>query len=202
MSDSITGNAGGPAENDALGASYADPSAFVQPHNVVNFTHETPKEALTRRLTRAQVRRLREMEMEGVPFYLHKTGMEATVKALSFADRTGMGGIDPSLQQEIQAGFNARGQNAGTKGISFEDMMRGVGNEERIANACCVAGFIDPPLVMREEELASNPDAWWVEDLHVEERRAYMSLVLGQNPEEAKRITNFLLDRLENSGDS
>lgn len=151
-----------------------------------------------RPITREMAARARELEQTGVPMWLDRTGIEATVKALSFADKTALGGIDPRYQAEITAGFNARGVTSSGKNVTFNDMLRGVGNEERLANAVACAGFIWPRLTLTkgEADLANDPDVWWVKDINILDRRKYCNYVLGMDEEEAKRIANFLNDRV------
>lgn len=161
--------------------------------------HPVPEEA--RRLSREQVRQMRRLEAEGVPFFLHRTGIEATVRALSFADKTLLAGLPSYLQQEVAAAFNqAPGGNAKK---TFSDYVRAAANDEKIANVACVAGFIRPRLTLTEEEAdrAHDPDVWWVGDLHIEERKRYMGLVIGGAAEEdLKRIAGFLDARLAAAG--
>ena len=208
MSEAPTGIAGEylgnvpPNGPDIVGYPASVPSYAPQSSNGAG---ETADVVPTRRVTRQMAKEMKRLAAEGVPMWMDRTGLEATVRALSFADKTMLGGIEPRIQAEITAGFNARGITArgGTGGgITFGDMLRGVSNEERLANAVCVAGFIYPRLTLTEQEadLANNEDVWWVQDLNIEDRRKYCNFVLGQDDAEAKRIANFLGDRVSNTG--
>jgi hypothetical protein len=177
-----------------------DAWSLPQPDNLKDYVAATPPDAVKRRLTRAQVLEIRRQEQAGVPWWLDRTGYEATVRALSFADKSMISGIDARLQAEITAGFNSRGGSRNESGnTTFGDLLKGIANEERIANAFCVAGFIDPPLVLTEADLVGRPDAWVVTDLHIEERRKYSGFVLGMDPAESRRISSFLTSRVADS---
>lgn len=152
--------------------------------------------------TRQQAREMRRIEAEGVPFFLHITGMEAKVRRLSFADKAMLMGLPSHLQHELSAAYNQFSSNTTQKTRTVQDMARAAANDERIANALCCAGFLEPRLTMTEAEadLARDDGVWWVGDLHIEERKRYMNLVLGNGGEEdLKRIAGFLDTRLESA---
>lgn len=178
----------------------------VVPQLVVHkSSHEPDPNQTVRRMTRQMAQEMRSVgSSEGVPMWMDRTGFEATVLPLSFADKTMMQGIDPRLQAEITAGFNARGVTSRGGSVTFADMIRGIGNEARLSNALCVAGFLSPRLTLTKEEAdrASDEEVWWVEELHIEDRRKYGGYVLGQDDAEVKRIANFLADRVASTGNS
>lgn len=145
-------------------------------------------------LTRAQVRKMREMENTGVPFRLFRSGgMEAKVRAWSMSDKLVLGGLPPKLQQEwVQALNDSRTRN-GRANRTASDMLKLTDNDETVANICCVAGFIWPRVVMTEDQLDGTDDCWLVTDLHIQERTRYMNLVLGGgNDDDMKQIATFL----------
>jgi hypothetical protein len=198
-----TGNVPGNGSGDSgpLPVSFPQMAVFPEPQP------ERVDSVSGQRITRQQAKEMQRLRREeSVPFWLDQMGFEAQVKPLSFADKVALQGIDPRLQAEITSGFNARGiaPSGGNTTVTFHDLMRGVGNEEKLANAVCCAGFISPRLTLTEHEadVANNPDVWWVGDIHIDDRRKYSGLVLGQNPGEAKRIANFLSDRVANTGNS
>lgn len=204
MTDTGPGTTGEPVGN-AGGNGQAPPPADPHPFTgqwAYGAVEEPPKQNTTTRLTREQAARMREMEHEGVPMWMDRTGIEATVKSLSFADRTMLQGIDPRLQAEITAGFNARGISSSGNSVTFADMLRGVGNEERLSNAVCCAGFISPQLKLTKAEAdqANDPDVWYVGELHITDRRKYSGFVLGMDEGEAKRISALLSDRVQGGG--
>lgn len=157
-----------------------------------------------RNFDRAKVQRMRALERgdDGVPFWLDRTLFEARVRPISFADRTMIEGISPRLQNEISQAINSRGNTRNQSGnVTVADMLQGLSTEERLSNAMCVAGFVYPRLTLTKQEAdeANDPFVWWVGELHIEERRKYSNLVLGQDAGEARRIANFLADRVSHS---
>jgi len=146
-------------------------------------------------VSRAQALAMRQAEREGVPFWCHKTGFEARVKLLSLADSTMLAGIPPALQGQLTASL-AGADRAGGRGRGFAELLRAVGEDEALANAFCIAGFVSPRLVLTEEELDGSDDCWVVTDLHVEERKKYLGLVMGTEREEMAKIASFLRERV------
>lgn len=180
-------------------------SDFIPQNNVVQFESQPrPEDQPVRRITRSMAQQLLVVQREPVPFWLDHMGFEAQVLPLSFADKVMMSGIDPRLQSEISGGINSRSVTRAGGNVTFADMLRGIGNEERIANALCVAGFRHPILTLTKEEAdrAGNEDVWWVNEVHIDDRRKYSGFVLGQDEAEVKRISNFLLDRVAPTGNS
>lgn len=188
---------------NGFGSNFPTPEPVPFPAPEPDRIGVAPSEADAKRprITRAQAQQMRRMEREGVPMWLTSSAFEATVQALSFADRTMLNGIDPKLQAELAAGMNGRGMGAGDGGRTFGDIVRGIANEERMVNAVCCAGFVSPRLTLTKQEadLANNDDVWWVEEINIEDRRRYSGFVLGTDEEEARRIASFLADRVQNA---
>ncbi len=156
----------------------AVPSAFYAP---------SPKAPLSRDAVRA----MRLQENAGVPFWLKWTNHEATVRMLSFADKMMAVGLPNHIRIELNDAYAAMQAKSGTN-KTLDDAFRTAAGDERLANAVCVAGFVDPKLVLTEAELEGREDCLLVTDLHIEERREYLAMALGRAPEEViKRIQNF-----------
>ena len=145
-------------------------------------------------VSRAQAAAMRQAEREGVPFWCHKTGFEARVKVLSLADSTMLAGIPATLQAQLTASLT--GADRRERGRGFSELLRAVADDEALANAFCCAGFVSPRLVLTEDELDGSDDVWLVTDLHVEERKKYLGVVMGTEREEMARIAKFLRERL------
>lgn len=145
-------------------------------------------------VSREQARAMRQAEREGVPFHCHKTGFEARVRMLSLADATMLAGIPPTLQAQLTASLS--GADRRERGRGFAELLRAVSEDEALANAFCVAGFVSPRLVLTEEELDGSDDCWLVTDLHIEERKKYLGVVMGTEREELARIARFLHARM------
>lgn len=156
-----------------------------------NMRPSSPKPS---RPSRQQVAEMRRKEQEGVPFTLHRTGGEAKVKVLSLTDHVTLLGIPPQLQGEVLEIFNETAKVE--KGqITIETITKNQERQERLANAICVVGFVEPRLVMTEDELDENdPDLWLVDDLHIEERVRYLNFVMGRDTQSLKRLQTFLVE--------
>jgi hypothetical protein len=152
----------------------------------------------TRRLSRAEVLQMRRLAEQGVPWFLERLGVEVTVRQLSFADKTMLAGVEPRIQGELTAAFQDRAKATAEAQPGFENVIVQAALNERIANAVCVAGFIDPPLVFTEADLASKPDAWVVTDIPIDDRIKYRDFAFGQEPEEVRRIATFLHRKVAN----
>lgn len=148
-------------------------------------------------VSRAQAAAMRAAEREGVPFWCHKTGFEARVRMLSLADATMLAGIPPALQAQLTASLTGADRSRGG-GRGFAELLRAVGEDEALANAFCCAGFVSPRLVLTEAELdgSDDCDTWLVTDLHVEERKKYLGVVMGTEKEELAKIARFLREGL------
>lgn len=145
--------------------------------------------------SRDEVRALRMKERAGVPFHLKRPpACTVTVRALSFAERTFLAGVPAELQQTLTAAFNRQTAARGGAARTFAEIMQAAGSDEDIANVLCVAGFVSPPLVMAEADLAGKPGAWVVDDVHIDDRRRYMRMVLGTgDAEDLEEIARFLV---------
>lgn len=150
-------------------------------------------------ISRKQAAAMRQAERDGVPYWCHRTGFEARVRMLSLADTTMLSGIPPALQQQLTASLTGANRQAG--GRTFADLLRTVGDDEALANAFCIAGFVSPRLVLTEEELDGSDDCWLVTDLHIDERKKYMGLVMGTEQEEMAKIARFLHARMAGHAD-
>jgi hypothetical protein len=144
--------------------------------------------------SRDRVVTMRRLEREdGVPFWCHRTGFEARVKLLSLADQTMLAGIPSELQEQLSETLTAQAQR---RGRSFGDLLATVSEDERLANGFCMQGFVAPRLVATEADLDGSDDCWLVTDLHIDERKKYLNLVLGAEKEEMAKIASFLHEGL------
>jgi hypothetical protein len=166
-----------------------DHTGYVRPESApIEIAPERPK------LTRAQVLAIREAERnQGVDFELFKTGITAKVRDLPFTDKTLLSGIPVSLRAGINAAIAENSAKNGATGGSFtiEQAIKAADSDEQIANALCVAGFIWPRIVADESELDGSDDCWLVTDLHIEERRAYMTQVMRTDRGDVARMATF-----------
>jgi len=146
------------------------------------------------RITRAVALAARERERRGFSFELFRTapGERAHVKRLSLADRTMLGSLPSAMQERVLRLLNETRGDGDAGPLTIARITKNQTRQEDLANAFCVAGFIDPVLVGTEADLAANPDALVVTDLALEERLAYLNACLGNDEVAARRLEPFL----------
>jgi hypothetical protein len=151
-----------------------------------------------RKLTRQQFRDLRRQEREnGVPFWLEKSEVEARVRDLPFTDRVMLAGIPPEMHHVINKAIAASNDVADmvNQVPTIEAMLEVAEGDSALCNALCIAGFIWPRLTVSEAEAdaANSDDVLWVEELAVEERKAYQRFVMRDRESEAEiaRLASF-----------
>src|SRR3954471_17632857 len=132
--------------------------------------------------TRDQVRQRRAEETEGYWFPLFRTGGAARVRIPSLSDRATIKAM-PSAMQALFAETVTKGRTfqkvSGQAAV--EKVEADLGDQEILANAMCVVSFLEPRLVASEEDLdPSDPYCWCVTDLHIDERTAFLNLVMKQ----------------------
>lgn len=144
-----------------------------------------------------QERRRQERET-GVPFVLDHDGFEARVRLLNIYERTTLLGLPGEVRQTILESFNAKDILPEPGKRTEEDLFKVLSMEDDTANAVCIVGFVWPRLVATtaEADAANDPDVWWVEEIHISDRKKYLALVSGQDKEEIARIRRFLRGEL------
>lgn len=142
-----------------------------------------------RRPTREEVIERRRREKEGFKFRLFRTGYDARVRIVSLADRAMMEALPAHVQDRL--GKIMKRQNAARPTEDFAGYLRGSGITLDMADIFCVAGFIDPPLVLTEADLVYQPDAWVVTDLHPDERIAFFQACNDEEEGAASRLEPF-----------
>lgn len=140
-----------------------------------------------------QERRRKERET-GVPFFLEHDGTEVRVRLLNLLEETTLLGLPEEIKQIVLEGFNTRDTTPAAGSRTWDDMMRVLGAEERMANAACITGFVAPRLTATkaEADAANDPAVWWVEEIDLDDRKRYLQLVSRQNKEEMERVRKFL----------
>jgi len=145
------------------------------------------------KITRAVALAARERERRGFRFELFRTmpGEYAHVKRLSLADRTMLGSLPTAMQERVLRLLNETRGDGDAGPLTIAKITKNQTRQEDLANAFCVAGFLDPTLVGTEDELANNFDALVVTDLALEERLAYLNACLGNDEVAARRLEPF-----------
>src|SRR5690242_13410865 len=108
-------------------------------------------------------------------FELHRTGGYAHVRELSAADLALMvEGLPSDLQAAVLSVFqdNAENVRQAPSQISWERIRKNVTQQKQLADAACIAGFVQPRIVatQAEADAANDDNVWCVDDLHPEER--------------------------------
>lgn len=144
--------------------------------------------------TREQVRAARQRETSvGFEYPLPFTGGTARVRALSIVDRATIKALPTAIQDDLAAEMTKRsGSGRQVDAQVIKSMLSTLENQERIANAFCVLGFLQPSVVATEDDL--NPDDPYqivVTDLHIEERVGYLQHCLHVETVQAGRLRRF-----------
>jgi len=145
------------------------------------------------RPSREEMKAARARELQGVPFELRQEPKGTVlIKAQTFADRMLWLGVPSGLQAEISRIFNESRARSGNRNRTFEELMESSATDEAFANAICMAVFVEPRLVASEYELAQNPGAWVVEDVHISDRLRVLQWVTGtRDKEDLERVAEF-----------
>lgn len=148
-----------------------------------------------RRPSRSEIRDRRRKEREsGVPFHLDYDDIDVHVKVLSVLERATLIGLPTEVQTMLLRAFNGDDLVPEQGKRTLDDMLNIMGIEEDMANEVCIVGFVWPRLVKTEAEAdaANSADVWWLEDIHLEDRKKYLNLVMGRDAAEMARINRFL----------
>lgn len=152
-------------------------------------TEITAAPGVRRRPTREEIKDRRRREREGFKFRLFRSDYDARVRLVSLADRAQMAALPANIQDRLTKVMKQ--QQATQSSEDFAGFLRGSGLTLDMADIFCVAGFIDPPLVMTEDELVYQPDAWVVTDLHPDERVAFFQACNDEGGDAASRLEPF-----------
>lgn len=139
----------------------------------------------------AEVRALRTQENEGVDFELRGTfpGFLAKVKRLTLADRVQFGMLPSAMQDRIVFALNASRQAPGASdALTKKRYIKNLTNNEDLANAVCLGGFIEPRLTEDIEEADEDAGVWFLGDIQISDRQAYLNWCLGNDEAAAGRL--------------
>jgi hypothetical protein len=148
--------------------------------------------------TREELLKAREQEDRGFLFHLHRSGFDAHVRWLSIADLSTLVGLPVAQQNIVLKVFNdyrrEQERQAKTKAstpLTWDKVLENQSNSLEIADVLVCNGFINPKVVMTEDDLDGNENTIVVTDLHKAERLRYSQIALGQNEEEAAKLAPF-----------
>jgi hypothetical protein len=148
--------------------------------------------------TREELLKAREQEGKGFLFHLHRSGFDAHVRWLSIADLSTLVGLPVAQQNIVLKVFNdyrreqdRQSKQKGTTPLTWDKVLENQSNSLEIADVLVCAGFINPKVVLTENDLDGDEHTIVVTDLHKAERLRYSQIALGQNEEEAAKLAPF-----------
>jgi hypothetical protein len=146
-------------------------------------------------LTPARVAAAKAQAERGYWFALSRTGGRARVRRISAADRVQVGHLPFPQQQRVLNALARMTETATARradgSVSVPQALRNMREQEEVVNAYCVAGFLQPRLIFREEERTS-PDEIVVGDLDFTDRRQFFLWCETDNEAAAERAAPFL----------
>ena len=122
---------------------------------------------------------------------------EVRLKRISLQEKAAANGISQEVQDEVfrrtrdLSDWQAEQQKRKTKPADQLEALRQSEPLITSINAVCCAAFIDPPLVESEEQLASKPDAWVVDDFTIDDRWSAFQAITNGDSTEAKSLRLF-----------
>jgi hypothetical protein len=127
---------------------------------------------------------------DGEPFMVR-------IRRISMDEKAAVNGISQTMQDEVYRRTRKLATWLGEqqkKASTVEQQLDAVQNDEtlvRAVNAVFWAAMIDPPIVEREEDLETNPDAWHIEDFSVADRFSVFRAATDDDSKEAKSLKLF-----------
>jgi hypothetical protein len=140
--------------------------------------------------TRTQARQARHQEQDGFWFPLPRTGGAAHVRVPNIFNRIELDALPDTIQQEVARAVR-QAQNTTRREPTIGDVKKNLGKSQSLADMLCVACFVKPKLVMRDEDLDDDPYTMLVTDLHARERLDFGNLCFSMDEEAAKRLKPF-----------
>ena len=156
--------------------------------------HSFPQDSLRIQQSRNEfddLRKRRQAEREyGVPFLLPGDGIEVRVRLLNLHEKASLMGLPNHIREMMLRGFNEDEVIPPAGKRTEEDMYRIMDLEEKAVNAACIAGFVRPRVFETREEADANGGIA-VDDLLLEDKKAYFALISGENKGALEHIRNF-----------
>lgn len=165
----------------------------TEPGEIVNAGRSEPGSA-KQRLPMTEILERREKEANGdIDFELKATipGFVGKVRRLSIVDRMAIGALPTVIQDRVVFLINAaRGSSSDNAPLTLNRLMKSQGNNEDLANALCLAGFVYPRMVASEDE-ADNVESLYIGNVSIHDRLAYLSWCNGNDETAGGRIEPF-----------
>lgn len=141
-------------------------------------------------ITRSSVQQDRQREEEGVRISLPWTKGAAIVKMLTAEEVISAGWLPQELKVVVGKIIGGAGPTKVKTPLDAFNHIKSLGFEEqRLADAMVVHGFISPQVVAKPEDLdPDRDDQIVVTQLHKNDRRAYMRLVMQDRSNETAEV--------------
>lgn len=150
----------------------------------------------------------RKREEEGLLFPLEMTGGYARIRIPSLVDRAFLDELPASLQRMIsdqlaQENLKVRKQKQDeiaemTGEEQLERLKELASSQDELAKRCMVLCWIKPKVVLSEEELLPLDDnTILADDVHIEDRIAFVNLIFVGEKEAARQLAEFHRKQME-----
>lgn len=120
--------------------------------------------------------------------------VNARVKIVNLADRALLDTLPVVLRRRVAELFFSDTGRPPTRIDPMGNMDRGTKRNREVANAYACAGFIDPHLVMTQDEVRDPERDLWVEAVSLHDRLEYVRICEGDEGLAARRLDAFLAE--------
>ena len=130
------------------------------------------------------------------------------VRRLSLDEKAAVNGISQSMQDQVyrrtreMVDWMSEQEKKKAKPSDQLEALQESQSLRDAVNAVCVASWIEPQLVETETELATNPDAWLVDDFSVSDRWDAFQAITNSDSKEAKSLKLFRPESADDVADS
>ncbi len=123
--------------------------------------------------------------------------LEARVRGLELFDKAAIKQLPVDVQaavwEAIQVSQREQKLMAEFKGSpeTFDAFSERGRHLIEVANVFVIAAFVEPRVVATEAELAEQPGAWWIENIHTDDRIEFMQLSNSTDAGVSKKLKMF-----------
>jgi hypothetical protein len=163
-------------------------------HPIMQAARALETESAPPRLSAALAKQAKAQRERGYVFHLRAMNATALVRKLSLGDQAVLGALPQFIQTKLLQGLADVAQTKSalrTNGaLDTHQALSNIARREDLINATCVAGFIDPPLILSEAHRTSD-DQILVTDLDYDDRLRFFNACNG-DADEVKALEPFL----------
>lgn len=134
------------------------------------------------------------------PMHLPRTGMKlgkpnltAQVRLINLADRVVVDALPGDIRKIVQRLFFAQPANQRGKGTADSRMENTLKRVKEVAYAYGVAGFVEPKLVLRREDIKDSEREAWVGTIDLGDLQEFVRICEGDEQLAARRLEGFSL---------